>query len=48
LGEQASVPPVFFVVEELLEEVPWDFSGPKVTSLKQRHKKSDFQLINYW
>lgn len=45
MGEQASVSPALFVSEELLEEAPWDFSGPKVTSLKQRHKKSDFQLI---
>ena len=52
MGEQASVSPALFVAEllaeELLaEEVSWDFNGPKVISLKQRHKKSAFQLVRF-
>ena len=30
-----------------LEEAPWDLKGPKVISLKQRYKKSDFQLEQF-
>ena len=35
---------VSFFGDKLIKEVPWDLKGPKVISLKQRYKKSDFQL----